>query len=266
MLATLAAAAIERAAEQRRRMAILAALGRLSSAQTITDAIRGLTEALVPAVADGCWVDLIEPDGESRRLFEHGVDAPGTSRSGPARLLRRQRARARPADHRRPRHRLPGPDRIRDRPQPLRRRRPGVLHDRRRPGRARARQRPPRHRPASPRRRAWTASSTASPRRSRSTTTRAARSTRTRPRRGCSGSPPRNRPSKPARASSPPASRSPTSTASRSTSTALPGPPGRPRRARAGTAHPHRRQGHRAARTGCSRRPACWKTSNAGSP
>jgi len=87
LLATLAAAAIERAAEQRRRMAILAALGRLSSAQTITDAIKGLTEALVPAVADGCWVDLIEPDGETRQLFEHGVDAPGTSQSGPARLF-----------------------------------------------------------------------------------------------------------------------------------------------------------------------------------
>jgi PAS domain-containing protein len=87
LLATLAAAAIERAAEQRRRMAILAALGRLSSAQTITDAIKGLTEALVPAIADGCWVDLIEPDGESRRLFEHGADAPGTSQGGPARLI-----------------------------------------------------------------------------------------------------------------------------------------------------------------------------------
>jgi PAS domain S-box-containing protein len=86
-LATLAAAALEKAAEQRRRMAILAAVGRLSGAQTLTDAIRGLTDALVPAVADGCWVDLVDPDGESRRLFEHGTEAPGTPLTGPARLL-----------------------------------------------------------------------------------------------------------------------------------------------------------------------------------
>ena len=68
-------------------MAILAWVGRLSGAQTINDAIKGLAEALVPAVADGCWVDLEEPDGETRRLFEHGVDAPGAPLSGPKRLL-----------------------------------------------------------------------------------------------------------------------------------------------------------------------------------
>jgi PAS domain S-box-containing protein len=87
ILATLAAVALEKAAEQRRRMAILASVGRLSGALTLDDAIRGLAEALVPDVADGCWVDLIEPDGESRRLFEHGADPPGIPQSGPARLL-----------------------------------------------------------------------------------------------------------------------------------------------------------------------------------
>ncbi|WP_157592290.1 SpoIIE family protein phosphatase [Solirubrobacter soli] len=86
-LATLSAAALERAAEQRRRMAILASLGRLSGAQTLNDAIKGLAEALVPAVGEGCWVDLQDPDGESRRLFEHGVDAPGLPQTGPKRLL-----------------------------------------------------------------------------------------------------------------------------------------------------------------------------------
>jgi PAS domain S-box-containing protein len=87
ILATLAAVALEKAAEQRRRMAILASVGRLSGAHTLDDAIRGLAEALVPDVADGCWVDLIEPDGESRRLFEHGADPPGIPQSGQARLL-----------------------------------------------------------------------------------------------------------------------------------------------------------------------------------
>lgn len=86
-LATLAAMALEKAAEQRRRMAILASVGRLSGAQTINDAIKGIAEALVPAVADGCWVDLEEPDGATRRLFEHGADAPGTPQTGPKRLL-----------------------------------------------------------------------------------------------------------------------------------------------------------------------------------
>ncbi len=86
-LATLAAAALEKAAEQRRRMAILAAVGRLSGAETINDAITGLTQALVPQAADGCWVDLEEPDGESRRLFEHGAEPPGTPQQGPKRLL-----------------------------------------------------------------------------------------------------------------------------------------------------------------------------------
>jgi PAS domain S-box-containing protein len=86
-LATRAAAALEKAAEQRRRMAILAAVGRLSGAQTINDAIKGLAAALVPAVGEGCWVDLEEPDGESRRLFEHGTDAPGGPEAGPKRLF-----------------------------------------------------------------------------------------------------------------------------------------------------------------------------------
>ncbi|MDA0166442.1 SpoIIE family protein phosphatase [Solirubrobacter ginsenosidimutans] len=87
ILATLAAAALEKAAEQRGRMAILASVGRLSSAHTLNDAIAGLAESLVPAAADGCWVDLIEPDGEPRRLFEHGADPPAAELSGPARLL-----------------------------------------------------------------------------------------------------------------------------------------------------------------------------------
>ncbi|HEY6886851.1 MAG TPA: SpoIIE family protein phosphatase [Solirubrobacter sp.] len=87
ILATLAAAALEKAAEQRRRMAILASVGRLSSANTLNDAVAGLAASLVPAAGDGCWVDLIEPDGEPRRLFEHGADPPATGLSGPARLL-----------------------------------------------------------------------------------------------------------------------------------------------------------------------------------
>jgi PAS domain S-box-containing protein len=87
ILATLAAIALEKAAEQRRRMAILASVGRLASAHTLNDAIAGLADSLVPAAGDGCWVDLIEPDGEPRRLFEHGVDPPAAGLRGPARLL-----------------------------------------------------------------------------------------------------------------------------------------------------------------------------------
>ncbi|HET6549991.1 MAG TPA: SpoIIE family protein phosphatase [Solirubrobacter sp.] len=71
-LATLAAWALERAAEQRARMAVLAAIGHLSGAETVDAAVEGLAEALVPAVGDTCWVDLEEADGQTRRLFEHG--------------------------------------------------------------------------------------------------------------------------------------------------------------------------------------------------
>src|SRR5829696_961483 len=76
VLATLAAWALERAAEQRARMAVLAAVGHLSGAEHVEEAVDGLAEALVPAAGDVCWVDLREPDQELRRLFEHGGDAP----------------------------------------------------------------------------------------------------------------------------------------------------------------------------------------------
>lgn len=86
-LATLAASALEKAAKQRARMAILAAVGRLSGAETVDQAVEGLADALVPAAADGCWVDLNEPGGASRRLFEHGAAAPAAPQSGPPRVF-----------------------------------------------------------------------------------------------------------------------------------------------------------------------------------
>ena len=76
ILATLAARAIERSREQRARMALLAAIGNLSGAERTEDAIRASpTRSSRPSPAT-CWVDLDEPDGEQRRLFEHGPDAP----------------------------------------------------------------------------------------------------------------------------------------------------------------------------------------------
>ena len=39
-------------------MAVLAAVGRLSGAERVADAVAGLGEALVPAVADRCWVEV----------------------------------------------------------------------------------------------------------------------------------------------------------------------------------------------------------------
>ncbi len=85
ILATFAARAIERSHKERARMALLAAIGNLSGAERIEDAIKGIADTLVPAVAATCWIDIDEPDGEQRRLFEHGPDAPqpGTEQRGP---------------------------------------------------------------------------------------------------------------------------------------------------------------------------------------
>jgi PAS domain S-box-containing protein len=76
LLAVLAAGALGRAADERARMATLAAVGHLSGAERMEDAIKGLADALVPAAGDTTWVDIDEPDGERRRLFEHPGDAP----------------------------------------------------------------------------------------------------------------------------------------------------------------------------------------------
>jgi PAS domain S-box-containing protein len=59
-LAVLAARALGRAGSDRARMAVLAAVGRLSGAERVEDAVKGLEAALVPAVADLCWVDAPE--------------------------------------------------------------------------------------------------------------------------------------------------------------------------------------------------------------
>jgi PAS domain S-box-containing protein len=87
LLAVLAAWALDRAAEQRARMSVLAAVGHASGAAHVEDAVAGLADALVPAVADVCWIDLREPDGETRRLFAHGGDAPEPKAIPEQRLL-----------------------------------------------------------------------------------------------------------------------------------------------------------------------------------
>jgi PAS domain S-box-containing protein len=70
-LALLAARAVESAAADRARMAVLAAVGRLSGAERVPDAIAGLEQAIVPAVADRWWLDV---DGE--RAGEGGAPGP----------------------------------------------------------------------------------------------------------------------------------------------------------------------------------------------
>jgi PAS domain S-box-containing protein len=71
LLAMFAAWALGRAADERARMGVLAAVGHLSGAESTGDVGRPLAEALVPAVADVAWVDL-----DGTRLFEHGGAAP----------------------------------------------------------------------------------------------------------------------------------------------------------------------------------------------
>jgi PAS domain S-box-containing protein len=74
-LAVLAAHALGGARADRARMAVLAAVGRLSGAEREEDAVEGLASALVPAVADLCWVYLRTPGGEPRRLLTAAGDA-----------------------------------------------------------------------------------------------------------------------------------------------------------------------------------------------
>ncbi len=87
ILATLAAAALERSGEQRSRMTVLAAVGRVAGSEQFEQAAEGLAEALVPVAADGCWIELEVPGGTRRRLREFGAPAPETQYTGPARLL-----------------------------------------------------------------------------------------------------------------------------------------------------------------------------------
>jgi PAS domain S-box-containing protein len=82
-LAVIAARAIGGAAADRRRMEVLAAVGRLSGAERVEDAVAGLDQALVPAVADRCWVEV---GGESLRGFAV-ENRFADSRSGRASVL-----------------------------------------------------------------------------------------------------------------------------------------------------------------------------------
>ena len=154
---------------------------------------------------------------------------PGRRRQGPKRLLDARHPRARPADHGRRHDRPPRPDD--DRAAPVRRGRPGVLHDRRRPRRAGARQRAPGDRPAihagAPGRHPQ------QPRRGRDGQRRPGPHGVRQPRGHAAARPrlARRRRRTPAPASSPRASRSPTSTASRVAARRLPRPQARPRRA-----------------------------------
>ncbi len=79
-LATLAARALARAASDRARMAVLAAVGRLSGTERLEDALDGLRAALVPAVAELCWIDAPE------RVLATGPIADDLEKAGRATL------------------------------------------------------------------------------------------------------------------------------------------------------------------------------------
>jgi PAS domain S-box-containing protein len=72
-LATVAARALGLARADRGRMQVLAAVGRLNGTGAERDALEGLEQALVPAIATATWVDI--PGGE--RILET-ADVPGT--------------------------------------------------------------------------------------------------------------------------------------------------------------------------------------------
>jgi PAS domain S-box-containing protein len=69
-LATLAARALGRASADRARMQVLAAVGRLNGTEAEQDALEGLKDALVPAVATATWVDIPPRDQAGE------IDAP----------------------------------------------------------------------------------------------------------------------------------------------------------------------------------------------
>ena len=81
LLAIFAAWALGRAADERARMGVLAAVGHLSGAEHVTEVTQPLAAALVPAVADVAWVDLGD-----ERLFEHGGQAPPPETAAAAEL------------------------------------------------------------------------------------------------------------------------------------------------------------------------------------
>ena len=72
-LAVLSGQARASAVEERRRMAVLAAVARITDAPTVDRALERLAHATVPAVAEGVWVELGE---EGRRFAAGAADAP----------------------------------------------------------------------------------------------------------------------------------------------------------------------------------------------
>jgi PAS domain-containing protein len=77
-LATLAARALGRAAGDRARMEVLAAVGRLSGTQDLDQALQGIRQALIPAVAETVWIDAPE------RVLETGPIAPDLEKASSA--------------------------------------------------------------------------------------------------------------------------------------------------------------------------------------
>jgi PAS domain S-box-containing protein len=72
-LGVVSARSRQSAEEERRRMEQLAEVARITDAPTLDRALERIGRATVPAVAHRVWVDLVDDDGERRRVLEHGA-------------------------------------------------------------------------------------------------------------------------------------------------------------------------------------------------
>ena len=77
VLGVLGARVREAAELERRRMALLAEVGRITDAPSVVGALERLGDATVPAVAGRVWVDLLDADDEPRRVLDRGADLDG---------------------------------------------------------------------------------------------------------------------------------------------------------------------------------------------
>jgi PAS domain S-box-containing protein len=89
-LATVSARHRRSAEEEQARMALLAALARITDAPTLSAVLARLGDVTVPAVARACWVDLAEPDGSRRRVLTRGPVDRGETVVVPLRIRDRE--------------------------------------------------------------------------------------------------------------------------------------------------------------------------------
>ncbi|MDQ3741277.1 MAG: GAF domain-containing protein, partial [Actinomycetota bacterium] len=89
-LAVMGAQARVNAERERRRMALLAEVGRITDAPSVAGALERLGDATVPAVAGRVWVDVVEADGDRRRVLERGAAESGKEVVVPLRIRDRE--------------------------------------------------------------------------------------------------------------------------------------------------------------------------------